>query len=115
MQLFSLVKENKYRWGGWVGLQHVKDSTQKTSEEWRKNRRDKRGWISTQTSAREAGNMILPAEKLRLSSIVTPRFTQPERSCNSLQISKRKTALMRFSLGVIATKPTKYRARYRVF
>ena len=31
------------------------DSTQKTSEEWRENRRDKRGRISTQTSALKGG------------------------------------------------------------
>ena len=34
------------------------DSTPKTSEEWRENRCDKRGWTSTQTSAMKGGKSV---------------------------------------------------------
>ena len=92
---------------GWAAA--CLDSTQKQVKNGAKTVEINVGGSRPKPPRLKAGKVLLSAEKLRLSSFVTLRFTQLERSWNCLQISKKKTALMRFSLGVIATKQTKYK------
>ena len=79
--IFSCKKTtNKYRWGGWVGLRHVWTAPKKTSEEWRENQCDKRGWISTQTSALKSGKSATPCrETASLLFCYTPLHSAGEK------------------------------------